>query len=137
MSEGLLASSYCSGSALAPLYGKNLKDWGAVTLRDLEFRWFGILAAPDFCHTLLLGSAALAGKERRGSHLRLLFPMFPQTNDGFCRKRESCPSHHFQPHAPIIPSFPSSVHPGVLDQKTNLAENEKFHLPDLARHSTR
>lgn len=34
-------------------------------------------------------------------------------------------------------TFPSSAHPGVLDQKTNLAGNEKFHLPDLASHGTR
>lgn len=34
-------------------------------------------------------------------------------------------------------TFPSSAHPGVLDRKTNLAENESFHFPDLASHSTR
>lgn len=81
MSEELtafLATSYCSGSALAVFYRKNLEDSKLSLQRWEMFMVWNIrgLRSPSN-HSAVVCRSYMG--ESRGSQLRLLFPVCPQT----------------------------------------------------------
>lgn len=115
-----LATSYCGGSALAVLHRKNLEA------SELSLERSGMFMLWNICgprspsnHSAVVCSSFR--RESRSSHLRLLFPVSPQTNYNFCQKRESWLSCHLQLHAPTLlpPAHPRVLLRELVSSKTN------------------
>lgn len=116
-----LATSYCSGSALAVLHRKNLED------SELSLEMSGMLMVWNISgprspanHFAVVCSSCTEGKQRLSPQAAV--PCFP-TKYNYCQKRESQLSCHLQLRAPTLLSY---AHPRVLPRELVWSKPNNF-----------